>query len=311
MHFQHIKTILHPFETIGKIVDSYSCKLEATLMKMRFEQKATQLANATINSDKAGVTEDRFCQNETIVSLTSYGRRIYDVFLAIESIMQGTQKPNRIILWLSEKEFKNFKLPISLQNQKKRGLEIRYCEDILSYKKLIPTLKEFPEATIITIDDDAIYGFDFVENLIISHTSNPSCIFANRVHRITKNADENLKSYLDWEWSVSTPSKNDHDLFFTGVGGVLYPPHSLDEEVFNKKIFMEICPTADDVWFNAMARLKGTRINKSFTHVANGEDYILNEAAQDCALSLINNSTENSSNDIQIKAVFEKYKIKI
>jgi predicted transcriptional regulator len=49
--------------------------------------------------------------------------------------MQGTIKPNRIILWLSKDEFINQQIPITLQKQKKRGLEIEFCDELFSYKK--------------------------------------------------------------------------------------------------------------------------------------------------------------------------------
>lgn len=41
-----------------------------------------------------------------------------------------------------------------------------------------------------------------------------------------------------------------------GYGGVLYPPGAFDEEVFNEKVFMRLCPYADDIWFFAMALKK-------------------------------------------------------
>ena len=48
-----------------------------------------------------------------------------------------------------------------------------------------------------------------------------------------------------------------------GVGGVLYPPHCLDETVLDRPLFMDICPLADDIWLNAMARKKGTPVVQS------------------------------------------------
>ena len=306
-----LKLLLHPFKVVADIINAGCMRTELLLRRNRFEREASLLTNLVLSSKEPGVSSNRICKEEVIISLTSYGKRINDVYLAIESIMRGSLKPNRIILWLNEPDFTEKKLPITLKLQKERGLEIRPCKDIRSYKKLLYTLKDYPEACIITIDDDAIYNFDFLENLIKSHNENPFYIYANRVHRIKKNLDGSIKRYQDWGWTVPKEESIKNDLFFTGIGGVLYPPHSLNEEVFNEDVFSEICPTADDIWFNAMARLKGTKIEKSFTHVANGEDYILNETVQDCALSLINNAAENSSNDIQIKAVFEKYRIKI
>ena len=46
----------------------------------------------------------------------------------------------------------------------------------------------------------------------------------------------------------------------TGVGGVLYPPNSLDKKMLNPKIFKEIAPTTDDIWFWAAAVAKGTYV---------------------------------------------------
>lgn len=309
MFLQTIKAIIHPFETIHRIVDSSVDRTETLLQQDRFEKTSIDLTYQTLHSKEPGISKEQYGYSEIIVSLTSYSKRIHEVYLAIESIMQGSLKPNRIILWLSETEFKNKVLPITLQNQTKRGLEIRYCKDIRSFKKLIYTLKDYPEATIITIDDDAIYKFDFIENFIKSHNENPLYIYANRVHRIKTNPDGSLKNYHNWEWNatISTPQKN--DLFFTGVGGVLYPPHSLHEEVFNEDVFLKICSTADDVWFNAMARLKGTEIHKSFTHDSKGEDYLINLKFQADGLGSTNNNPNNCKNDIQIKSVFEKYHI--
>ena len=46
----------------------------------------------------------------------------------------------------------------------------------------------------------------------------------------------------------------------TGVGGVLYPPHSLDEQMLDPAQFMALAPTNDDVWFWAAAVSRGTYV---------------------------------------------------
>lgn len=306
-----IKALLHPFETIANIVDSQADIINTRLHQNLFDQKSLQLTEQTFHSTEKGVSSEKICSEEVVVSLTSYGKRIYDVYLAIESIMQGSIKPNRILLWLSEEEFSNKVLPQTLQKQVERGLEIRFCKDIKSYKKLIYTLKEFPNACTITIDDDLIYNFDLVENLVAAHKTVPNCIWANRIHEMTYNENGSLKSYLQWYFMVNHDCRNKKNIFFTGVGGVLYPPNSLHKEVFNDDVFLDICPTADDVWFNAMARLKGTEIRKSYTHSSKGEDFLVNESLQSEGLCAINNNPNDCQNDKQIKAVFENYSIMI
>lgn len=302
-------SLLHPFETITNIVRSQLVITNSSLRQNLFDKNAMRLTEYTLHSRDCGITSEKHCKEDIIVSLTSYGKRIYDVYLTIESIMQGSLKPNRILLWLSKEEFSEVTLPITLQKQMERGLEVRFCKDVRSFNKLIFSLKEFPNSCIITIDDDLIYNFDLVENLVNAHKNNPNCIWANRINEMTFTDKGTLKSYLQWKGSIKEDSSNKKNNFFTGVGGVLYPPNSLHDEVFNDDVFTNICPTADDVWFNAMARLKGTEIRKSYTHSSKGEDFLVNESLQSEGLCAINNNPNDCQNDKQIKAVFEKYSI--
>ena len=273
---------------------------------LKYAVRQNYLVDKVNNCKELGVTNELYCDHEVVVSLTTHGKRLYDVALTIESIMQGTIKPNRIILWLSDGA------PINsmLLRQKERGLEVCTCEDMRSFTKLVPALKMFPGANIITIDDDALYNYDLVENLIIMHKQYPQHIIANRIHRIKLNKDNRPLSYLEWQWN-NAPEDDSPLNFFTGVGGVLYPPYALDSEVMNKSVFLDICKYADDIWFNAMALKAGTRVRKGFTHSIRGEDYLSNEDIQDSGLYRINintrKNTKSTANDIQLEAVFNKY----
>src|ERR1700728_2535296 len=42
------------------------------------------------------------CEPGAVVSLTTYGKRVRVVHLAIESIARGKTKPSRLILWLDD-----------------------------------------------------------------------------------------------------------------------------------------------------------------------------------------------------------------
>ncbi len=270
-----------------------------------FDQKADTLTQLALNSNSKGVTNDKYGNTEIIVSLTTYGRRLYRVHLTIESLMQQSMKANRIVLWLSD-EFKDT-LPQTLLKQTKRGLDIRYCKDIRSYTKLVPSLREFPEATIITVDDDIIYEYDVLENLIVPHLKDQKSIFANRIHLMKKDAKGKLESYMKWKWSAPYTGRTDKCNFLTGVGGVLYPPNSLDKEVLNEKVFLDICKYADDIWFTAMALKAGTPIIKTFTFNSKGEGYLENIHVQETGLSIQNIDPISCRNDYQIESVFSKY----
>ena len=266
------------------------------------------LEDKMLNSNELGITKDMLCEHEVVVSLTTYGIRIHKVYLAIESIMQGSVKPNHIVLWLSEDEFKGKALPVSLQKQIKRGLQIEYCKDVRSFTKLTPSLKKFPEACIVTIDDDIMYDFDTLERLMNTHKSNLNAVCANRIHRMILDENNMPISYMDWDWCIN--NYDDSKLnFLTGVGGVLYPPHVFTDEVLNEDVFMDICKYADDVWFNAMLLLNNVPIIKSYTNSPNGQDYVDVSEVQYVGLCHENTNAVNCRNDIQIKAVWEKYEI--
>ena len=270
----------------------------------RYENRRFQLIEHILHDHESGISNEKYTNHDIIVSLTTYGKRINDVAFTIESIMQQTVKANRIILWL-DNSFKEKQLPKCLENQRKRGLEVCFCDDIRSYTKLMPSLIQNPKDAIITIDDDLLYDCDLLERLIKAYLAEPQYIHACRVHRMILNDNGEPIPYNSWEWLCKEIGANRLN-FLTGVGGVLYPPNSLDDEVKNQDVFLEICKYADDVWFTAMAIKKGTLINKVITRSDRSEDYIINEGVQDVGLRHIN-VQDSHLNDWQIKAVFSKY----
>jgi hypothetical protein len=287
---------------INRLIEN---KITKITNKTAFYIRAENLTFNALHSAEKGVSDAKYCGEDIIVSLTTYGRRLYDAYLPVESIMQQTVKPNKIVLWLGN-ELKNTELPITLKNQQKRGLEINYCEDIGSYTKLIPSLKAFPSSAIITIDDDNIYSFDIVENLLNAYKNNPKLIHSLRVHRMKLKSGKRLEKYEKW---IQDYEKCDISPlnFPTGVGGVLYPPNCFNNEVFNKEVFLDICRHADDVWFKAMALLNNFMSVKIPTHNKNGKDYLSNRNVQDTALAFVN--IRKKMNDVQIRAVFDKYNL--
>ena len=272
------------------------------------QHRIDYLRGKVLNSTERGVSNERICDRELIVSLTSFGNRIYDVCLAIESIMQGTVKPNRIILWLSKEEFKKKALPKTLERQMRRGLQVEFCEDLRSYKKLIPALISFPDDYIITIDDDAVYEYDIVERLVNESHENPRSICACRMHKVKLDSDMRPMSYMDWDWCVEEYGNNSVLLFPTTGGGTLFPPSCFTEEVFNQSAFMELCPFADDIWFYAMRLMNNTPVTQVYT--GKPEGYFIDLPSHGIeALSVENDSTMNCRNDLFLKAVFDRYNL--
>ena len=54
----------------------------------------------SMTSKEHGTEQNGKRKDEIVVSLTTYGNRIHEVYLTIESLLHQTVKPDRIILWL-------------------------------------------------------------------------------------------------------------------------------------------------------------------------------------------------------------------
>lgn len=290
-----MKKILNLLKKI-KILKSNSkqdCQLEQ--IKINYENSILGLKD---NED------DNLNKNTgIIISLTTYNKRIYDVHLVIESLFRQTMQPKKIILWLAEDEFNENNIPIILKKLKQKGLEIKFCQDLKSYKKLIPTLQLYWNEPIITVDDDIIYPFDFIENLYKKYKKDAHKIYFYIGHKI-KIKDKRVLSYKKWEFNYQGLEER-IDTLPTGVGGILYPPNSLNKEVLNINKFMKLAPTADDIWFKAMSLLNGTYCQKIYIPEEFLNKFIRINRSQDIGLFKIN--VGNNKNDIQFKNVFEEY----
>lgn len=198
--------------------------------------------------------------SEVIVSLTSIPERINTVWITIESIMWQTTKPKSIILWLSKDQFPSLNiLPKRLIEQQKRGLDIRLVEgDILAHKKYYYAFQEFPKKPVLLIDDDIIYNSLMITTLLKGF--NPDKIHFSYGKRIARNNDLSIKPYKNWRYLYG--KANEEDLFFGTGGGTLLVPSSLYKDTLNENIFNSLCPFADDIWLNAMARLSNLNIEK-------------------------------------------------
>jgi FkbM family methyltransferase len=255
----------------------------------------------------AGITKIKR-NPELIVSLTTIPERISRVHLCLDSLLCQSVRPDRIILWLSESNetgrpiISKDGLPKSLILLMKRGLEIRWTEDIRSYRKFIPTLIAHPKALIVTADDDIYYPSHWLRGLYEAYLREPEYIHCHRAHLI--NYDETGKPlpYREWEMMAQGFSGPSIDLFPTGVGGILYAPGHLDSEVLNKKTFLEICPKADDVWLKAMSLKAGVRCKKVAKHT-----FTIREVRIPNNRTLFEENVINNGNDPQIKAVIERY----
>ena len=267
-----------------------------------------------------------------IVSLTSFPARINIVVKTIKTLLTQTLKPDAVILWLAPEQFPNGEkdLPQELLDLKQYGLTIDWYKDIRSYKKIIPTLKKYPNAVVITTDDDIYYAPDTVESLYKSYLEHKNEVHAHRCDWL-KVVEEDAKTvphpspllqgegmtevvqtqkkvikwektrelYLDRHRGVASFHNR-----LTGYGAVLYPPNCFYKDVCDESLIKELIPTHDDVWLWAMVTLNGykTRLVKGYSESIN---YV--ENSQQYGLCKINKKGVGMSLDEAYEIMLNKY----
>lgn len=239
------------------------------------------------------------------VSLTSYPGRIGTVHETINTLLTQTIKPDRVVLWLAESQFpkREKELPRNLLRLMRFGLTIDWCEDIRSFKKLIPSLRKYPGDLIITVDDDILYDSTMVERLLESYAKDSNSIHSQLTMKIGYLGEEKFSPYNKWKFDDKFDSSYLNLLM--GGTGTLYPPGSIPGEVFNAEVFQSIAPTVDDIWFWAMATLNGWRVR----HIVDGyEMHFVQNPRANMAQALWNTNIDSSAgNDAQLSAIIKRY----
>lgn len=212
----------------------------------------------------------------------------------IKSLLNQDVDADHIILWISHQDKSS--LPGEVIDLQNFGLTIHFCEDLKSYKKIVPALEAFPDCYIVTADDDVFYNEDWLRSLIRTYNSRKT-IVACRCHLAEISDDGYFMPYRTWTFSTSRlQNPNNHTrLFPTGVGGVLYPPGSLDCRVTDASTFSCLCPNGDDIWLYWMAKLAGS------LHFRTRRYYpiISWDSSQECAL--FHDNLFGGGNDRQIR----------
>ena len=238
-----------------------------------------------------------------IISLTTWHKRISTVHLALQTLINQSKRADMIILCLNKEELDNAQVafPSELTKLVNSGLvTLLWAENLKSYKKLVPTLLQYPDDIIVTADDDILYPINWLELLYASYLKYPKAIHCHRA------------SYYLFDKSFTLPPnfKRCGDLdrlspfntYFVGCGGVLYPPHSLYKDVIRHDIFMNIASENDDIWFWAMAVLKHTRVVKVKDALIDNPEI---EGTDEHSLFATLNAHGHSGT--QLKQIFEYY----
>ena len=215
--------------------------------------------------------------------------------------LDAKQNNSRFFAGIPKIPNKEKDIPKKVLKLKKIGLSIEWCEDLKSYKKLIPALNKYPNDLIVTADDDIYYPINWLKLLYESYQEQPDLIHCHRAHKIKFDDNQNIMLYNQWERITSN-----HDASFlvfpTTGGGVIFFPNALNNDVFKENIYLKLSPHADDIWFWAMALINGTRIKVIENNISK---ILLINGTQETGLWETINAT--GQNDIQFTNIFNHY----
>ncbi len=233
-----------------------------------------------------------------IVSLTSYPPRFPTVYKTLVRLLHQSVKADRTILWIAPQDIGL--LPEKVRALQSKGLEIRPAPETGPYKKIIPALQAFPDAFIVTADDDLDYDVHWLRDLLRDWDGRKNQVVFHRGHEIRMNDSGMPGPYAEWAFCIPGPREHG-EIFPTGAGGVLYPPHVLHDDVLREADFSRLAPHADDIWLFWMGRRAGATYKKT----ARKQEIIERQGTQDAALWREN--LTNGANDKHIARMIAEY----
>lgn len=199
-----------------------------------------------------------FNDGDIVISVTSYGKRVSDALpYMLFSLLEQTVLPQKIVVYLDYDNWSMHNIPWQLKRLQEVGVDIRFCKDIRSYKKLIPALVDFPNNAILTLDDDMYYHHSYMEWMTNAYSNSDKKTVIGQWGCIPTKENGHYIPYN--RWPDCKKGTKDDEKSFIGCCGICYPPHIFDDEILKEEVFMQLCPIADDIWFWAMQERLGIK----------------------------------------------------
>ena len=212
-----------------------------------------------LSRPRYGLNRQERRESPVVVSLTSYPARFPTICCTLKSLLRQNRKPDRSIVWFGSDTAESYITP-EMRRFEEYGVEYRIDPEhnYKSHKKYYYAMREFPDATVVTADDDLFYPKNWLKTLLKTHAKYPDCVVCRRTHLIRR--DENgILPYNLWTDQCRSVRHPSFSLVGTSGSGKLYPPRSLDPRALDPEAFMRLCTNADDLWVKCMEVLAGKK----------------------------------------------------
>jgi hypothetical protein len=194
-------------------------------------------------------------RKEVILSMTTYPLRAKFAYKTLKSVILQNDNHLEIFVFVFEEDYSKIAKRLS-KLSKHQVKVIAFPHDLKQYLKIIPALQIFKDCAIITFDDDIIYPKGWLEGLLSAYVSHPKCQSGYRGQKVPQGEGLNPENYfsLDLFSSFIETELAPEEILFTGVLGVVYPPHLFCLRVLDMETALKLSPRNDDLWlyFNAV-----------------------------------------------------------
>ena len=137
-----------------------------------------------------------------------------------------------------------------------------------------------------------------VQRSLDAAKANPSALICNYGYKMKYSDSKKLRPYR--EWIHKYDFSRDPNLFFGSGGGTLFKPSDMYKDLTDIETAVSLCPMADDIWLNAMARLSNQEVillkNGNILPVYNKNN-----------VKLMSENLDNCQNDSQLANVISYY----
>lgn len=118
-------------------------------------------------------------EERIIVTLTTWAPRMRNIPAVLDSIFAQTLPPDLVVLNLDRDD----EIPSDVKDYLDvHNVEINLMDNLKVYKKLVPTLRKYPDACVISIDDDWLYPEGMIADFMDVHRRFPdSPVSGNKV----------------------------------------------------------------------------------------------------------------------------------
>lgn len=188
-----------------------------------------------------------------IVSLTTFPKRLPNLWMVLYCIFRQTVRPAKIVVTLIEEEIPGGKesLPSILRYFENKGVEFLFeKENLRPHNKYFYCRQKYPNRDVITIDDDLLYYPNTIERLLRLHKQHPNCVCTNRGTRIIMNGEVFTESRT-WP-KVFQYSRPSLDIIGLGYSAVFYPSSFQPSLLYNVHLIKTLSLNTDDLWLKAV-----------------------------------------------------------